>query len=105
MPLPLLTPSGLAHAIAACRAFVDENPANGIVVGALHLVLRQVASLLLLGTREHLAASAAAASRSELCVDVVAALEVSRGGVRFPAIKFCSAASRVRVRSALSERC
>lgn len=39
--------------------------------------MRQAASSLLLGTRMHLEAAAAAASTADLCVDLTWALEVS----------------------------
>jgi len=69
----------LAHAGAACQAFLADGQANRRLVAVLYWLLRHVASMLFLGTRESLAAAAAASSEVDRCVAVVWALEV--GGV------------------------
>ena len=74
-PLPLAP-----NPAAVCAAYVAEHPANAQLTRALHWALRQVASVLLLGTRLVLAGAADAASTADLCVDVVWALEVGAAG-------------------------
>lgn len=67
------------RAPTGCAQYVAQHSSNGRVVHALYWVLRQLASLLCLGTREHLAAAATAASDTEQCTAVVWALQVSLG--------------------------
>lgn len=74
------TAAAPAPAAAACGDFVAQHPSNAAVVRMMYAALRQAASLLCVGTREHLAAAGQAASAACQCTVVVWALEVRHGG-------------------------
>lgn len=67
----------MRRAPAACMQYVAQHPSNARVARAAYGALQQLASLLCVGTRMHLAAAAEAASDAEQCVAVVWGLEAS----------------------------
>jgi hypothetical protein len=61
---------------AACRQYVAGHPSNGRVAAAAYWLLQQAASLLCLGSREHLKQVSASKSDCEKCTAVAWALQV-----------------------------
>lgn len=61
----------------ACALYIEAHPSHRQLTAALYWVLRQAASVVLLGTREHLAAAAERASDVDKCTAVVWSLEAS----------------------------
>lgn len=78
---PIPRPHPLPLPPAVCRQYVALDPANSSVAEASHWLLRQAAGTVLLGTRERLDATAAAASPAEQCTAVAWTLEVYCVGV------------------------
>ena len=64
---------------AVCKQYVSLHPINAVIAADTHRVLRNVASVLLLGTREPLRAVAEAYTSAQQCTVVAWTLQISLG--------------------------